>query len=113
VRRRPRRGHHLNTSAPASVANVIVLLPRHQHAKYHPRASLCVVRLCRAALHHLKGRMLTVGRCARGKSRTGAPPRARAAAAPRRAPTHHNDFLWAKILLLHAENLFIDFGAES
>jgi hypothetical protein len=25
----------------------------------------------------------------------------------------HNDFLWAKILLLHAENLFIDFGAES
>jgi hypothetical protein len=26
---------------------------------------------------------------------------------------HHNDFLWAKILLLHAENLFIDFGAES
>jgi hypothetical protein len=38
-----------------------------------------------------------------------------AAAAPDRfrrdAP--HNDFLWAKILLLHAENLFIDFGAES
>jgi hypothetical protein len=32
----------------------------------------------------------------------------------RRAPaTRHNDFLWAKILLLHAENLFIDFGAES
>jgi hypothetical protein len=29
------------------------------------------------------------------------------------ADTHHNDFLWAKILLLHAENLFIDFGAES
>jgi hypothetical protein len=29
------------------------------------------------------------------------------------APTTHNDFLWAKILLLHAENLFIDFGAES
>jgi hypothetical protein len=27
---------------------------------------------------------------------------------------HNNDFLWAKILLLlHAENLFIDFGAES
>jgi hypothetical protein len=26
---------------------------------------------------------------------------------------NHNDFLWAKILLLHAENLFIDFGAES
>jgi hypothetical protein len=28
-------------------------------------------------------------------------------------PAAHNDFLWAKILLLHAENLFIDFGAES
>eukprot|EP01047_Picozoa_sp_COSAG01_P057481 COSAG01_NODE_6648_length_3564_cov_11.164791_1_plen_35_part_00 len=28
-------------------------------------------------------------------------------------PAGHNDFLWAKILLLHAENLFIDFGAES
>jgi hypothetical protein len=36
---------------------------------------------------------------------------ARARAARARA---HNDFLWAKILLLHAaENLFIDFGAES
>jgi hypothetical protein len=30
-----------------------------------------------------------------------------------RAARAHNDFLWAKILLLHAENLFIDFGAES
>jgi hypothetical protein len=29
------------------------------------------------------------------------------------AARYHNDFLWAKILLLHAENLFIDFGAES
>ena len=29
------------------------------------------------------------------------------------ARARHNDFLWAKILLLHAENLFIDFGAES
>jgi hypothetical protein len=28
-------------------------------------------------------------------------------------PAAHNDFLWAKILLLHAENLFIDVGAES
>jgi hypothetical protein len=31
----------------------------------------------------------------------------------RRRRRGHNDFLWAKILLLHAENLFIDFGAES
>eukprot|EP01047_Picozoa_sp_COSAG01_P022050 COSAG01_NODE_1299_length_10836_cov_8.277452_1_plen_85_part_10 len=83
MRRRPRRGHHLNTSAPASVANVIVLLPRHQHAKHHPRASLCVVRLCRAALHHLKGRMLTVALRSKSKSRTGA---ARAAAAAAAAP---------------------------
>jgi hypothetical protein len=33
--------------------------------------------------------------------------------AERRRARGHNDFLWAKILLLHAENLFIDFGAES
>jgi hypothetical protein len=39
--------------------------------------------------------------------------RGAAAAARRRARGGHNDFLWAKILLLHAENLFIDFGAES
>jgi hypothetical protein len=37
----------------------------------------------------------------------GAPPRRG------RGGGGHNDFLWAKILLLHAENLFIDFGAES
>jgi len=36
-----------------------------------------------------------------------------AAAAGRRPRRAHNGFLWAKILLLHAENLFIDFGAES
>jgi hypothetical protein len=42
-------------------------------------------------------------RCLRGRRRPG-----RAAAGG-----GHNDFLWAKILLLHAENLFIDFGAES
>jgi hypothetical protein len=39
--------------------------------------------------------------------------RAAAGRAPPPPPRAHNDFLWAKILLLHAENLFIDFGAES
>jgi hypothetical protein len=48
----------------------------------------------------------------------GSRARARAAARGRRRRRRrlgggHNDFLWAKILLLHAENLFIDFGAES
>jgi hypothetical protein len=41
----------------------------------------------------------------------GGAARPRMAAAA--AAAFHNDFLWAKILLLHAENLFIDFGAES
>jgi hypothetical protein len=43
------------------------------------------------------------------------PPAAPPPAAPPPPPRRddHNDFLWAKILLLHAENLFIDFGAES
>jgi hypothetical protein len=53
-----------------------------------------------------------------GRHVCGRQPRARAAARGRRRRRRrlgggHNDFLWAKILLLHAENLFIDFGAES
>jgi hypothetical protein len=43
----------------------------------------------------------------------GARPAARRRPPRARAAPGHNDFLWAKILLLHAENLFIDVGAES